>query len=73
MASAPGRVSFPTGHGDARRDKECRRLQDDLTKMEAKLANEDFREKAPPEVVAKLEERAAAAREALDRLGCGDS
>ena len=68
LAAAPGRVSFPAGSGDARREKERKRLVDDLAKMEAKLANEQFRAKAPADVVAELEERAAAAREALDRL-----
>ena len=68
LATAPGRVSFPAGTGDARRDKESKRLEADLAKMEAKLSNPEFLEKAPPEVVANLEERAQAAREALDRL-----
>ena len=68
LATAPGRVSFPAGTGDARRDKERKRLEADLAKMEAKLSNPDFLEKAPPEVVANLEERAQGAREALDRL-----
>ena len=43
-------------------------MREDLDKTETKLANPDFREKAPPEVVANLEERAAGLREALDRL-----
>ena len=68
LATAPGRVSFPAGASDARRDKERKRLEADLAKMEAKLSNPDFLEKAPPEVVANLEERAQGAREALDRL-----
>ena len=68
LAIAPGRVSFPSGTGDARREKERQRLEEDLTKVETKLANPEFREKAPPEVVTNLEERAAATREALDRL-----
>ena len=68
LAAVAGRVTFPSGAGDARRDKERRRLQEDLDKTEARLANEDFREKAPPEVVANLEERATGLREALDRL-----
>ena len=68
LAVAPGRVSFPAGSGDARRDKERKRLEDDLAKLEARLANEEFREKAPSEVVATLEVRAAGIRESLDRL-----
>jgi valyl-tRNA synthetase len=69
LAIVAGRVSFPAGSGDGRRDKERKRLQEDLEKTEARLANPDFREKAPPEVVANLEERAEGLREALDRLG----
>jgi valyl-tRNA synthetase len=68
LAAAPGRVAFPSGEGDARRDKERRRLETDLAKVEAKLANADFREKAPPEIVANLEERADSIRVALERL-----
>jgi valyl-tRNA synthetase len=68
LASVPGRVSFPAGTGDARREKERKRLEEDLAKVEAKLANQEFQAKAPPEVVTKLRERAAAIREALERL-----
>jgi len=68
LAAAPGRVSFPAGAGDARRDKERKKLEEDLAKVEAKLDNPEFREKAPGEVVAGLEERATGLREALERL-----
>ena len=68
LAAAAGRVKFPSGAGEARRGKERTRLQDELAKIEAKLANPEFREKAPPEVVANLEERAKAIRDALKRL-----
>ena len=68
LAVAGGRVSFPAGAGDARREKERKRIEEDLQKTEARLANPDFREKAPSEVVANLEERAAALRDALDRV-----
>jgi valyl-tRNA synthetase len=71
LAVAPGRVSFPAGTGDAKKEKERRRFQDDLDKVEARLANPDFREKAPSEVVANLEDRAAGLREALERLTTG--
>jgi valyl-tRNA synthetase len=73
LASAAGAVSFPTGKGDTRREKERRRLQDDLAKTEARLANPELRERAPAEVVANLEERATGLREALDRLSQPDS
>src|SRR5207253_11441331 len=64
-----GRVIFRAGSGDARSQKEIRRLEEDLAKVEAKLANLEFGEKAPPEVVANLEARGEAARVALERLG----
>jgi valyl-tRNA synthetase len=72
LAIVAGHVSFPAGTGDARRARERKRLQDDLEKTEARLANQDFREKAPPEVVANLEERATGLREALERLTAGE-
>ena len=65
LAVAPGRVSFPAG---ARREKEQRRLEEDITKTEARLANPDFMAKAPPEVIKNLEERLESMREALRRL-----
>src|SRR2546421_1017124 len=68
LAVAPGRVAFPSGSGDSRREKERKRLQDDLAKVEARLANEDFQAKAPREVVDTLQQRADAIQEALDRL-----
>jgi valyl-tRNA synthetase len=68
LAIAPGRVTFPTGTGDARREQERKRMENDLAKAEARLANDDFQAKAPSEVIRNLEERAAAIREALDRL-----
>src|SRR5260370_28056332 len=58
LAAVPGRVRFPTGAGDGRRQAELKRLREDLTKTEAKLANPDFRAKAPSELVRKLEDRA---------------
>jgi valyl-tRNA synthetase len=69
LAVAPGRVSFPAAKGDGRQANEKKRLEEDLARVEAKLANPEFREKAPPEVVANLEARAEAARMALERLG----
>ncbi len=73
LAAAAGRVTFPAGAGDARRDRERKKLEDDLAKVEAKLDNSEFRDKAPAEVVAGLEDRAAAIRESLDRLKGQDS
>jgi len=71
LAVAPGRVSFPAGTGDARREKERKRLEDDLAKVEARLANGDFQAKAPRQVIDTLQQRADAMREALDRLTAG--
>ncbi|HET9782811.1 MAG TPA: valine--tRNA ligase [Candidatus Dormibacteraeota bacterium] len=68
LAVVAGKVSFPAGTGDARRERERKRLQDDLDKTQARLANPDFRDRAPAEVVANLEERATGLREALERL-----
>jgi valyl-tRNA synthetase len=68
LGAAPGRVSFPEGAGDSRRQAELRRLNADLEKTDAKLANPDFRAKAPFDIVRKLEERAEGIRAAIDRL-----
>ena len=69
LAATPGRVTFPSGgEGDARRKAELKRLKEELERTGAKLANPEFRAKAPPEIVRKLEERAAELRAAIDRL-----
>ncbi len=72
LAAAPGRVSFPAGAGDAHRQKEKRRLEEDIAKTEARLENPEFMAKAPPEVIKNLEERLQSMREALDRLNDQD-
>jgi valyl-tRNA synthetase len=71
LAAAPGWVRFPAGSGDARRQAELKRFKEDLAKTEEKLANPDFRTKAPAEVVGKLEGRAAELRAAIERLTPG--
>ncbi len=68
LGVVPGKVSFPEGVGDSRRQAELRKLTSDLEKTDAKLANPEFREKAPFDIVRKLEERAAELRAAIDRL-----
>jgi valyl-tRNA synthetase len=74
LTSAPARVSFPEGGSgrkaeeDRRRQAELKRLGDDLGKTEAKLGNPEFRDKAPAEIVTKLEDRAAELRAAIERL-----
>jgi valyl-tRNA synthetase len=68
LGAAAGRVSFPHGAGDSRRQAELRRLESDLAKTEGKLANAEFRTKAPADIVRKLEDRAAELRSAIDRL-----
>ena len=44
------------------------RLRKELERVEAKLANREFRSKAPALIVAKEEQRAAELRAAIDRL-----
>src|SRR5712692_8898342 len=68
LAAVAGTVRFAAGAGDSRRQGELKRLREDLVKTEDKLANPDFRAKAPPEIVRKLEDRAADLRSAIDRL-----
>jgi valyl-tRNA synthetase len=68
LAAVAGNVSFPAGAGDGRRQAELKRLREDLGKTESKLANPDFSAKAPPDIVRKLEDRAADLRAAIDRL-----
>jgi valyl-tRNA synthetase len=54
---------------EARRlEKEMEKLGKDLTQAQRKLSNEDFRQKAPPEVVTKEEERVQAWKEKLSKL-----
>ena len=64
----PGRVKFPEGAGDSRREAQLKRLSSDLEKTQAQLANPEFRANAPFDVVRKLEERAAEIRAGIDRL-----
>ncbi|HYL08696.1 MAG TPA: class I tRNA ligase family protein, partial [Candidatus Udaeobacter sp.] len=73
IAVVPGRVKFPAAGGDARRQKEKKRYEEELVRAEAKLANPQFREKAPVDVVKELEERAQTIREAIQRLDQQDS
>jgi valyl-tRNA synthetase len=68
LSVAPGRVSFPSGAGDGRRQRELQRLSDDLAKTLDKLANPDFLANAPPEIVRKLQDRAAELRASIGRL-----
>ena len=71
LVTAVGGVSFPAGSGDSRREKERRRLEEDLAKLETKLANAEFQARAPAGVIKNLEERAEATRSALERLTAG--
>ena len=52
----------------ARLEKEALRIRKALTGLEKKLADERFRAKAPPHIVAQEEERLAAARSRLEGL-----
>jgi valyl-tRNA synthetase len=70
LTRAAVRVEFPVASGgDGRREGELKRLRAELDRVEAKLANPQFRAKAPADVVAKEEARAAELRDALGRLG----
>jgi valyl-tRNA synthetase len=68
LAVVAGHVAFPSGSGNARREKETKQLEDDLAKVDLRLSNPEFLEKAPSEVIKNLEERAQGIRDALDRL-----
>ena len=68
LGTVPGRVSFPEGAGDGRSQAQLKRLNLDLEKTQAQLANPEFRANAPFDIVRKLEERAAEIRAAIDRL-----
>ena len=49
-------------------EKKVAQLRNDLERIEAKLANEQFMAKAPPEEIAKQQGRADELRAAIDRL-----
>jgi valyl-tRNA synthetase len=53
----------------ARLDKEIGRLDTDILRLEKKLDNPSFAEKAPPQVVQKERDRLATAQQALQDLG----
>jgi valyl-tRNA synthetase len=61
-------VLFAGGNGGRRRDAELRRLRQELERVESKLSNEQFRSRAPVEVVAKEESKAAELKAAIERL-----
>jgi valyl-tRNA synthetase len=64
------RIELPVkGDDGKRREAERRRLSEELAKVEAKLANPAFRERAPAEIVAREEQKASEIRAALARLG----
>jgi valyl-tRNA synthetase len=52
----------------ARLDRETGKLEQEIARLEGKLGNARFVDKAPPEVVAREREKAAAAADALRRL-----
>ena len=64
-----GTVAFPSARGGVQRDAELRKLTDELAKVEAKLANQEFRSRAPAAVVEKEEQKAEDLRAQLRRLG----
>jgi valyl-tRNA synthetase len=68
LGTLPGRVSFPVAGDKSRNEAQLKRLNFDLEKTQAQLANPEFRANAPFDVVRKLEERAAETRAAIERL-----
>jgi valyl-tRNA synthetase len=68
LGTLPGRVSFPVAGDKSRNEAQLKRLNSDLEKTQAQLANPEFRANAPFDVVRKLEERAAETRAAIERL-----
>ena len=51
-----------------RLSRELRRVDEDLSRIEAKLAREDFRQRAPAEVVAREEARRTEQRALQEKL-----
>jgi valyl-tRNA synthetase len=70
LAEIAARVAFPRAEAadGARQGAELARLRADLQRVEAKLANSQFRSKAPADVVAKEEQKAADLKAAIERL-----
>ena len=76
-STSPSRAWWTSRPSGARLSRELRRVEEDLGRTEAKLAREDFRQRAPAEVVAReeaqrAEQRALRAklREGLDAPRC---
>ena len=69
LTAADARLDLPVSEeAERRRDSEVKRMRAELEKVEAKLSNGVFRERAPAEIVAREESRAADLRAALGRL-----
>ena len=69
LTSADAHLDLPVSEeATRRRQAEIKRLRAELEKIEAKLANAAFRERAPAEIVAKEEARAGELRESIRRL-----
>ena len=69
LAWGEARLGLPARADDSHRRAELRRLQEELARVETKLANPAFRGRAPAEIVAKEERKAGELRSALERLG----
>jgi hypothetical protein len=70
LAEIAGRAQFPRAQAPdgGRQGAELSRLRKDLEKVEAKLANQEFKRKAPAPVVEREEQKAADLRAAIARL-----
>src|SRR5439155_3616400 len=69
LAEIAARAEFPRAQAadGGRRGAELARLRKDLDKVESKLANQEFKRKAPAEVVAREEQKAAELKAAIER------
>ena len=69
LTAADARLDLPVSEeAERRRHSDVKRMRAELEKVEAKLSNGVFRDRAPAEIVAKEEARAADLRAALGRV-----
>jgi valyl-tRNA synthetase len=69
LTAVPARLELPAAaSGAGRTVSELAKLQEEAKRVEAKLANPEFRTKAPPPVVEKEESRLARLKAAIERL-----
>ena len=69
LSQLSAQVALPAAQGDQARERERKRLRQELARAEAKLANGAFVNRAPAPVVEKERVRREEVRAALERLG----